>query len=134
MRAWDYTLIVPNRPGSVATIGEELGRAGVNIEGISAFVYRGQGIVHILVADRATAGAIFERFASVGFQVQSLREVIVEELDDAPGSLGDASQKIADQGINLTSLYVATGSRVVMGSDDIEALERAWSAMKAARV
>jgi hypothetical protein len=130
MRAWEYSLSVPHRPGSLASLGEALGKAGINIEAIDAHAFRGQGFVRLVVTDRR-AEAILRRFASVGFAIESECEVVIESLDDHPGSLGERALQIADQGISLTSLHVATGSRIVMGADDLDELERAWNAVLA---
>lgn len=131
MRAWDYTLDVPSRPGSVAVIGEELGRAGINIEGICGFEFQGRAILHVLVTD-PHAEQIFERFKSVGFEVVDARQVLVETIDNRPGAIGDRTRRIADEGISLSAIYMASDSRLVLGCDDLEALEEAWRSVEAA--
>ena len=131
MRAWDYTLDVPSRPGAVATIGEVLGRAGINIEGICGFEFQGRSILHVVVQDPA-ARRLLERFSSVGFEVREEREVILAPpIDDHPGVLGETARRIADEGINLDIIYLASGGRLVLGCDDIDALEAAWHTVMA---
>jgi hypothetical protein len=131
MRAWDYTIDVPSRPGAVATIGEVLGEAGINIEGICGFEFQGRSIMHLLVSD-PRARKLLERFSSVGFEVRDERQVLLAAIDNRPGALGDTARRIADEGINLTAIYLASDSRIVLGCDDIESLEAAWSAVAAA--
>ncbi len=53
------------------------------------------------------------------------REVVVVQVHDRPGELADLSAKIAAAGVNLDLIYVATGSRVVFGSPDLEGLRAA---------
>jgi hypothetical protein len=54
------------------------------------------------------------------------REVCVVEMDDdRPGFLADLARSIADKGINIDLLYVATHNRVVFGSPDLAGLKAA---------
>ena len=55
--AVDLTLILDDRPGELARMGEVLGDAGVNIAGLAAFTGEGRGVIHVLVDDDATARA-----------------------------------------------------------------------------
>ena len=52
------------------------------------------------------------------------REVVVVEAPDEPGALADLARKVASAGINLDLVYVATKTRVVFGSEDIDGLKR----------
>nr|NIR40891.1 amino acid-binding protein [Actinomycetota bacterium]NIS35819.1 amino acid-binding protein [Actinomycetota bacterium]NIT98367.1 amino acid-binding protein [Actinomycetota bacterium]NIU21984.1 amino acid-binding protein [Actinomycetota bacterium]NIU70447.1 amino acid-binding protein [Actinomycetota bacterium] len=53
------------------------------------------------------------------------REVVVVQAEDRPGELAELAQRVGAAGVNLDLVYVATGSRVVMGSDDLEGLREA---------
>ncbi len=53
--AKDLTVVMENRPGKLAELGEATGRAGVNIEGLCAMVGDGKGFIHILVEDPTSA-------------------------------------------------------------------------------
>jgi hypothetical protein len=52
--------------------------------------------------------------------------VIVERIEDRPGMLGKVTRHLADAGINLTTVYLATDTRLVLGCENIAALETAW--------
>jgi hypothetical protein len=60
--------------------------------------------------------------ATAGVTVTSEREVVVVEAHDRPGELADLTRKIAEAEINLDLVYVATGTRIVFGSPDLDAL------------
>jgi hypothetical protein len=49
----DLSILLENRPGALAEMGEALGRAGVSIEGGGAFVSQGVGVAHFLFSDTA---------------------------------------------------------------------------------
>ena len=51
MMAYDVMVILDNRPGELARLGEVAGAAGVNIDGFAAFTGEGKGVVHVLFAD-----------------------------------------------------------------------------------
>ena len=64
--AKDLTVVLENRPGTLADMGEALGRAGINIEGLCGAVTAGSSSVHVLVED--AAGAL-QTLKANGFEV-----------------------------------------------------------------
>jgi hypothetical protein len=53
------------------------------------------------------------------------REVVVVEINDNPGQLADLARQIADAGVNIDTLYIATNNRVVFHSADMDGLRTA---------
>lgn len=115
--ATDLTINLEDRPGTLADMGEALGNAGVNIEGGCGFPCEGRGVFHVLVEDAAAARSALE---GAGMQVAAQTEVIVLDVVDQPGTLGATARKMADAGVNVHLLYLATNTRLVMGVDDME--------------
>jgi hypothetical protein len=113
----DLTIELEEKVGTVAAAAEALGKAGVNIEGICGFVVGGKGIGHVLVEDAAKARQALQ---GVGARVTGEQDAIVLEIEDRPGSLGKVTRKIADAGVNLNAVYLATRTRVVLGAADVE--------------
>lgn len=113
----DFVLIPDDRPGVLARIGRATGEAGINLEGVSAFTGEGKGIVHVLVRDWEAA---HRALAEAGFDVRAARDVLVLDIEDRPGALGETCQWLADAGINIEQAYLATNNRVVFAVDDIE--------------
>ncbi|MDP8905748.1 MAG: amino acid-binding protein [Chloroflexota bacterium] len=119
----DLTVILQNKPGTLADAAEALGRAGVNIEGGCGFPAGGEGVLHVLVEDASTARRALEE---AGLEVRAEREVVLlDRLPDQPGTLGSALRRIADQGVNVDLLYLTTDGRAVLSGGDVEALQRA---------
>ncbi|KKK54008.1 hypothetical protein LCGC14_3089060 [marine sediment metagenome] len=112
----DLKIILENRPGTFADIGEALGKVGINIEGGCGFPCEGKGIAHILIEDSAAARRAIEE---TGNKVLEEREVIVLDLEDRPGTLGQVCRRIASAGVNMDLLYLATNNRIVIGVDDL---------------
>jgi hypothetical protein len=113
----DLTVRLEDRPGTLAGACEALGGAGINIEGCCAYPAAGDGEVHLLVDDVEGAS---RALGDVGYEVAAEREVVVAELEDRPGAAGEALRRIAAAGANLDLVYLATGTRLVVGADDLE--------------
>jgi hypothetical protein len=128
MRAYDFTIVAPHTPGSLANLAEEMGREKINIEGLCAVEHNGSVIFHLLSTDRA---ATTRAIAKVGYKVSRETEVVVERVEDLPGMLGKVARRLADAGINLTTAYLATDTRLVLGCENVSALEAAWKEVAA---
>ena len=128
MHAYDFTIVAPHSKGSLANLAEELGREKINIEGLCAVEQNGGVIFHLLTTDKA---ATTRAITKVGYKVTRETEVIVERVDNQPGSLGKVTRRLADAGINLTTAYLATDTRLVLGSENNSALETTWKELAA---
>jgi hypothetical protein len=121
--AIDITLLLDDQPGELARVGEELGRAGVNIEGLCAVTSGGgQAEMHVLVEDLEAALPALSRS---GLAVSLEQEVVVVTLDDRPGALGAVSRQLGDAGVNITLTYLATNTRLVLAADNLAAARAA---------
>jgi hypothetical protein len=115
---WDLTIELEDRPGTLADLGAALGEAGINIDGICGFPSEGMGVMHVLVDNADGASSAIE---SAGLTIRGRREVLVATVDDRPGILGDVARRFADAGVNIDLIYLATGTRIVLGVDNMEA-------------
>ncbi len=115
--AKDLTVILEDRPGTIADMGEALGKAGINIEGGCGFPSEGKGVIHILVEDAVAARRALQQ---AGFVVRGERQVLVLEIEDRPGVAGNITRSIAKAGVNIDLMYLAMNNRMVIGVDDID--------------
>jgi len=115
--AKDLTVILEDRPGTLADMGEVLGKAGINIDGLCGFPCQGKGTIHILVEDAAAARRALEER---GLEVRDEREVLILEVEDRPGAGGNVTRRIANAGVNIDLVYRTTKTRVVIGADDLD--------------
>jgi hypothetical protein len=119
--ALDLTLYLDDHPGELARLGEVLGEAGVNIEGFCAVTSGGgQAEIHVLVQDMDLA---FKSLARANIEVVSEQEVVVVDVDDTPGVLGEVTRRLGDAGVNINLAYLATGTRLVLAADDLARAE-----------
>jgi hypothetical protein len=115
--ATDLTLYLDDQPGELARIGDVLGKAGANIAGLCAVASGGgQAEVHILVDDATPA---FEALQGAGVKIATEQEVLVLEIEDRPGALGEIAHQLGSAKVNLTLVYLATNTRLVLGADNL---------------
>lgn len=114
----DLAIVLENRPGALAAMGEALGRAGVSIEGGGAWVVGGDGAAHFLFADGAAARRALE---AAGIRVLAEREVVVQRLKQGvPGQLGQLTRCMAEARVNIEVLYSDHDHRLILVVDDVE--------------
>jgi hypothetical protein len=114
--AKDLTVALEDRPGTLADLGEALGKAGINIEGLCGVPAEGTSIVHVLVEDASGARRALE---GAGIHVQGEHDVLLVQVQDQPGELGRTCRKLAEAGININLLY-GSMKGVVIGADNLD--------------
>ena len=126
--ATDLTVVVDDRAGQLAHLGEALGDAGVNVEGFCATTEEGLGIVHVLVENAMVAQ---NALILADLKVEGEADAIVVDLNDdadRPGTLGRLASKVASAGVNISVAYVATRNRAVLVTSDNEKAREALQA------
>jgi hypothetical protein len=109
----DVMFILPYQAGTLAQLAD----ADINVLGCSGQQFGPEGIIHLLVEDAAGAR---EAASRAGFVVRGEHEVVVADIQDMPGAIADLLAPLADAGINVSLTYLATGSRLVIGVDDVD--------------
>ncbi|MGH2993889.1 MAG: ACT domain-containing protein [Solirubrobacterales bacterium] len=124
--ATDLTVILEDRPGELARLGEVTGQAGINVLGMCALTGEGKGYIHLLVADEK-ATATRAALEDAGMGVADAREVLVVDIEDRPGTLGEMARRFADSSVNIELAYTTFGddARLVIATDDLEAARAA---------
>jgi hypothetical protein len=126
--ATDLTVVLEDRAGQLAHLGEALGDAGVNIEGFCATAHDGTGVVHVLVENAIVAQ---NALILADLKVEGEADAIVVDLSDEadrPGALGRLAGRIAGAGVNISIAYLATRDRGVFVTSDND---RARAALEA---
>jgi hypothetical protein len=123
--ATDLTVILEDRPGELARLGEVTGQAGVNVLGMCALTGEGKGYIHLLVDDEL-AGKTRSALEAAGMGVADAREVLVVDIEDRPGTLGEMARRFADAGVNIELAYTTFGGvKLVVATDDLDAARAA---------
>jgi hypothetical protein len=115
----NLTVILRDEPGQLASLGEATGAAGVNIEGLCAFTGEGRGIIHVLIADDVVDRAV-DALERAGMGIADRRDVLVIDVADQPGSLGELARQLTAAGVNIELLYTTFGGvKMVIATDDL---------------
>lgn len=119
----DLTVVLDDKPGALADLGEATGRANINLEGLSGSTSGGKGELHLLVEDPDAARQALE---DAGIEVSEERDVLVVEVEDRPGTMAEVARKLGDAGVNIELAYTTFGGvRIVLGVDDFEKAQAA---------
>jgi hypothetical protein len=114
----DLTVVLEDKPGMLADLGEATGGANINIEGMCATTAGGRGEVHILVEDPE---ATREALVGAGIELRTDRDVLVTEVEDRPGTMAEVARKLGAAGVNIEFAYTTFGGvRLVLGVDDLD--------------
>jgi hypothetical protein len=115
-RLQDLEILLPDRPGALADLGQTLGGAGVSLEGGGVFTYAGRAVAHYLVDDGPAALAAV---TAAGIGPAVVRDVVMTRLDqDTPGQLGALARLLGDAGLNVLVQYSDHAGNLVLLVDD----------------
>jgi hypothetical protein len=110
-----------DRPGMLAKAIGCVSAAGLNIDGYAEM----NGVVHVLTHDLPEARQCLD---AAGFRVVQQQQVALVPVADEPGAAARVFQKIAEAHINVRYSYLATGNRLVIATDNPQAVIDAVSA------
>jgi hypothetical protein len=114
----DLTVMLDDKPGALADLGEATGGADINIEGMCATTTGGRGEIHILVDDADATRAALQ---GASIEVRGDRDVLVVEVEDRPGTMAEVVRKLGDAGVNIEVAYTTFGGvRLVLCVDDLD--------------
>ena len=99
-----YSVPVPNEPGTLHKVTQVLYREGVNLTGIMTESLGNAAFIHFL-ADKENN--IPKLLKSAGFQVLE-NQVFCLELPNRPGELNRLAKRLGDEDINILNVYGAT--------------------------
>ncbi len=96
-----FTISVQNQPGAVATIAKALGGAKVNILALLGTAQGAAGTVHLVVEDAKRARKALDG-AKLAYEETGAEQF---ELANKPGALAQHLEKLAANGVNLSSIH-----------------------------
>lgn len=114
----DLEIILENKCGQLALLGETLGKNQISLEGGGVFAGDEFSTAHFLVKDAEKARTVL---AEVGIKVVKTNDVIIQKLrQDAPGQLGLFCRKLADANVNILTQYSDHSNQLIIVPDDYE--------------
>lgn len=98
------TLSLQSKPGVLAQVCSTLAKAGVNITALCAPEVPGRGKVRVMVGDLPRARQALKA-AKIRFGEE---EAVAVTLEDRPGALADAAERLARAKVNIKCAYATT--------------------------
>ena len=105
------SVFLDDKPGTLANVTAVLGSHHVNIYALSLAEGIGHGYVRMVVNKPDEAHQILKDAGELVME----REVLLLELSNEPGSLGEIARVLAEKGLNLEYAYCAGGPSVDKG-------------------
>jgi hypothetical protein len=99
--AYQLTIPVENKPGTLAEVSSILAREKFNIRAITISSFGQSGFLNIMVDDPKLAKKALEK---EGIIVE-LKEIIAVILDDKPGGMDKLVQYMSEERINIENAY-----------------------------
>lgn len=121
----DLTVILEDKPGTLAKAAEVIAEQGINLEGASSINCGGEGILHALLKTEQDAAAAKRGLEKAGFTVRAQQPVVVVEAQDQPGEGARIFRAVADAQVNIEFSYIAANTRLVIGSKNPQKVAQA---------
>ncbi len=102
VRRVDYFAVsVPNKPGEAARILTALEQSGINLTGFSGFPEGRRAQMDFIAADPA---AFKSAAKQAGLSIGAKKTGFIVQGEDRPGAVAELARKLAEAGINITSM------------------------------
>lgn len=114
-----YTVFLPNKPGSLHSFIQLFVNEGINIIGIASEIHDESGIVKIAVDSDRKLSYILTR---AGFSTLETNMISIM-LPDRPGELIKLTKILSENNINITTIYGTSSncpSRILINVSDME--------------
>ena len=92
-----FVIQLPNRPGALAILAEELAARGVDLRAIGGGGIGDSGHLILTTADDPTTRTVLEDGGYTFVEGES----ILAEVDDRPGGMARVARDLADAGVNI---------------------------------
>jgi hypothetical protein len=127
-----FSVFLPNEPGSLSKVAKMFKDAGVNLIGIASEVRDDSGVVRLAVEDAEAAADVL---TSNGLSAVE-KPLLSVELRDQPGELFRVTSALAEARVNITTVYgsaMGGGScRILIAVNDSQKALKALEAVAGA--
>ncbi len=98
----EFSVTLTNKPGQLATLAGRLADAGIHIESLAAIGRDGESLVRFMPDDAVATRHVLDS-AGVNFEERPILDTF---LPNEPGALAAVTQRLADAGVNIDSIYL----------------------------
>ena len=113
--AKEFTVLLEDRPGSLADLTEALAKHAINIVALHATPCPSNGIVQF-ITDNTDATVTALKNIDMDY---TAHEVLMVSVPHQPGALAQLARAIGDAGININSVYITMAGQIVLDVSDV---------------
>lgn len=119
----DIEILLDNKPGMLALMGETLGKNKISLEAGGVFQSGDFSIAHFLVEEAERAK---EELSKVQIKVVKINDVIIQKLrQDVAGQLGMFCRRV-EANVNILVQYSNHSNQLIVVVDDYEKNKKLW--------
>ncbi len=112
----DLEIVLENKPGTLALLGETLGAHKISLEGGGVFNNGEYSIAHFLVEEAERAKEVLIK---AGITVIKINDVVIQKLrQDVPGQLGMFCRELANAHVNILTQYSDHSNQLIVVVDN----------------
>lgn len=104
----ELTINLPNKPGQLAMLADTLGKAGVNIQALSAATTGSKGVIRVIPDEPGKAKRALK---AAKIRVSGERDVLEVRLRNKPGTLARVAKRLGKAKVNIDSAYLLAADR-----------------------
>jgi hypothetical protein len=101
-----FSLFLAGKPGMLASICRELGKAKVNIEALTMMDAQEHGVLRLIVSDPEKAAPVLR---SLNIPTTET-EVLAVPMANRPGAVADVLEKLSANHVHISYAYCTTGA------------------------
>lgn len=128
-----FSVFMPNQPGALSRVVKLFADDGINVLGIASEIRDDSGIIRFVVENKPGIHSVLTKGGCICVE----SNVLSIELADQPGELYRLTKRLADLGLNITTVYGtafgAGASRILIAVDDADKAKRALEEVDARR-
>ncbi len=112
----EFKIELPDEAGQLAKVSREFANRGINIETMCAIDTN-----VVIVTDQTVEARMALKALGIDFSTTSL---LSQSMPDKPGALAEFSERLAEGGVSITSIYVLSriqgATELVFSVDDLD--------------
>ncbi len=124
--ATQLAIFLSNRPGALARVCQELGKAGINIHALMISDTVDHAVIRMVVSDSTRALMLLGEGGLMAVE----NDVVMVEGANEPGMLAAIAERLSQASVNIEYAYLATAPNterglLVLRPSDVEKAQRA---------
>ena len=102
-----FSLFLAGKPGMLASICRELGKAKINIEAMTMMDAQEHGVLRLIVSNATKAAPVLRKLSAP----LTKTDVLAVPMSNRPGAVADILEKLSAHHVHISYVYCTSGAR-----------------------